>query len=58
MVGGVSLGVEGVLLGRVLRLVGDALRACEAELDRELADPQAWVLQPDGSYSRGGPDGP
>ncbi len=35
--------------------------ACErlrTQLDRELADPQAWVLQPDGSYSRGGPDGP
>jgi polyphosphate kinase len=28
------------------------------QLDRELADPQAWVLQPDGSYSRGCPDGP
>jgi hypothetical protein len=28
------------------------------QLDRELADPQAWVLQPDGSYSRGGPDEP
>ena len=29
-----------------------------AQLDRELADPQAWVLHADGSYGRGGRDGP
>ena len=28
------------------------------QLDRELADPQAWVLHADGSYGRGGRDGP
>jgi hypothetical protein len=25
------------------------------QLDSELADPDAWVLHPDGSYSRAGP---
>ena len=28
------------------------------QLDRELADPRAWVLQPDGSYRRDGGDAP
>jgi polyphosphate kinase len=28
------------------------------QLDRELTDPEAWVLHPDGSYSRGGGGGP
>ena len=32
-----SLGVDGILRERVLRLVGDALRGCEAEIERELA---------------------
>jgi octaprenyl-diphosphate synthase len=33
----VSLGLEGVLRERLLRLVGSGLRACEAEINRELA---------------------
>jgi octaprenyl-diphosphate synthase len=33
----VSLGLEGALRERLLRLVGSGLRACEAEINRELA---------------------
>jgi octaprenyl-diphosphate synthase len=34
----VSFGPEGVLQDRLARLIGDPLRACEAEINRELAD--------------------
>jgi octaprenyl-diphosphate synthase len=50
MAGGVSLGVDGLLLGRVLRLVGDALRACEAELDRELAGSPVQLVRDLGQH--------
>jgi polyphosphate kinase len=35
----------------------EARERLRAQLDRELADPGAWVLHPDGSYSRAGEGG-
>jgi octaprenyl-diphosphate synthase len=46
----VSLGVDGILRERVLRLVGDALRGCEAELDRELAGSPVELVRDMGQH--------
>ena len=45
-----SLGLEGVLRERLLRLVGDALRACEAEISRELADSPVQLVRDLGEH--------
>jgi octaprenyl-diphosphate synthase len=46
----VSLGLEGVVRERLLRLVGDALRACEAEINRELADSPVQLVRDLGEH--------
>ncbi len=45
-----SLGLEGVLRERLLRLVGDALRASEAEINRELADSPVRLVRDLGEH--------
>jgi octaprenyl-diphosphate synthase len=45
-----SLGLEGVLRERVLRLVGDALAACEAEINRELAGSPVQLVRELGEH--------
>jgi octaprenyl-diphosphate synthase len=46
----VTLGLDGALRDRVHRLVGDALRACEAEIDRELADSPVQLVRDLGEH--------
>jgi octaprenyl-diphosphate synthase len=46
----VSLGLEGALRERLLDLVGDALRACEAEINRELADSPVQLVRDLGEH--------
>ncbi len=45
-----SLGLEGALRDRLLHLVGDALRACEAEINRELADSPVQLVRDLGEH--------
>jgi octaprenyl-diphosphate synthase len=46
----VSLGLDGILRDRILHLVGDALRGCEAEIDRELAGSQVQLVRDVGQH--------
>jgi octaprenyl-diphosphate synthase len=46
----VSLGLEGVLRERLLRLVGGALAACETEINRELADSPVKLVRDLGEH--------
>jgi octaprenyl-diphosphate synthase len=46
----VSLGLEGVLRDRLLRLVGEPLDACEAEISRELADSPVRLVRDLGEH--------
>jgi octaprenyl-diphosphate synthase len=46
----VTLGLDGALRERVHRLVGDALRACEAEIDRELAGSPVQLVRELGEH--------
>jgi octaprenyl-diphosphate synthase len=46
----VSLGLEGALRERLLDLVGDQLRACEAEINRELADSPVQLVRDLGEH--------
>jgi octaprenyl-diphosphate synthase len=46
----VSLGLEGVLRGRLLGLVGGALAACETEINRELADSPVKLVRDLGEH--------
>jgi octaprenyl-diphosphate synthase len=46
----VSIGVEGVLRERLLQAIGDALRACEAEINRELADSPVQLVRDLGEH--------
>jgi octaprenyl-diphosphate synthase len=46
----VSVGLEGVVRERLLRLVGDALRACETEFTRELADSPVQLVRDLGEH--------
>jgi len=45
-----SLGLEGALRERLLDLVGDQLRACEAEINRELADSPVQLVRDLGEH--------
>ena len=45
-----SLGLDGILRDRVLHLVGDALRECEAEIDRELAGSPVQLVRDVGQH--------
>ena len=45
-----SLGVEGVLRERLLELVGESLRACEMEINRELADSPVQLVRELGEH--------
>jgi octaprenyl-diphosphate synthase len=46
----VSVGLEGALRERVLQLVGAALRACDAEINRELADSPVQLVRDVGEH--------
>jgi octaprenyl-diphosphate synthase len=46
----VSLGLEDAVRERLLRLVGDPLRACEAEINRELADSPVQLVRELGEH--------
>lgn len=45
-----TLGLEGALRARLLELVGDALQACEAEINRELADSPVQLVRDLGEH--------
>ena len=45
-----TLGLEGALRARLLELVGDGLQACEAEINRELADSPVQLVRDLGEH--------